>query len=159
MCSSPTEPPTTDSAEPPTGSLDDLEREICELAAHLAAATCRWLLLIAELYERGTWADWGIKTCAHWLSWRCGIGLNAAREHVRVARSLPELPLVREAFAAGELSYCKVRAITRVATPETEDYLVNLGRHATGAQLEKLVRGYRGRGRDDMPATLRRRAV
>jgi hypothetical protein len=123
-------------------SLEELEREICELAAHVAAATCRWLLLVAEFDRRRGWAEWGARSCAQWLSWRCSLGLVAAREHVRVARRLVELPLVREAFGRGELSYCKVRAITRVACPETEETLVELARHATGAQLEKLVRGY-----------------
>jgi 5-methylcytosine-specific restriction endonuclease McrA len=122
--------------------LDRLEREICELAGHIAAATCRWLSLLAEWDERRGWAEWGVKSCAHWLSWRCSIGLVAAREHMRVAHRLRELPLVREAFGKGELSYCKVRAITRIATPELEAHLVELARHATGAQLEKLVRGY-----------------
>ncbi len=125
-------------------SLPELEREICALAAHLAAATCRWLLLVAEFDERGGWAVDGLVSCAHWLSWRCSVGLRAAREQVRVARSLRDLQLVRRAFASGELSYCKVRALTRVATAETEQQLVELARHATGAQLEKLVRGYQG---------------
>jgi hypothetical protein len=110
-----------------------LEKEICELAAHLAAATCRWLLLVAEFDARGGWAEWGVKSCAHWLSWRCGIGLHAAREQVRVANRLGELPLVCERFSTGELSYSKVRAITRVATRETEADMVMIGRHATGA--------------------------
>ncbi len=130
--------------EPSAISLEQLEREICQLAGHIAAATCRWLLLVAEFDQRGGWAEWGVKSCAHWLSWRCSIGPGAAREQVRVGRRLQELPLVREAFAAGELSYCKVRAITRVATPEIEESLVEIARHATGAQLEKLVRGYHG---------------
>jgi hypothetical protein len=125
-------------------SLVALEREICELAAHIAAATCRWLQLIAEFDKRRGWAEWGVYSCAHWLSWRCSIGLVAGREHVRVARCLEELPLVTQAFSTGELSYSKVRAITRVATPEMEADLVEIARHATGAQLEKLVRGYRG---------------
>ncbi len=125
-------------------TLEDLEREICELAAHIAAATCRWLELLAEFDDRGGWAEWGIKSCAHWLSWRCSLGLRAAREHVRVAHRLKELPLVKEAFSRGELSYCKVRALTRVATPVTEAGLLEIARHATGAQLEKLVRGYAG---------------
>lgn len=120
--------------------MEELEREICELAAHLAAATCRWLMLVAEFDERRYWAEWGAKSCAQYLSWRCSIGRVTAREHVRVARRLTELPRVREAFSTAELTYCKVRAITRVATPETEEQLVELGRHATGAQLEKLVR-------------------
>ena len=122
--------------------LELLEREICTLAAHLAAATCRWLLLIAEFDAREGWAEWGVNSCAHWLSWRCGIGLHAAREHTRVARTLGSLPLVQEAFAAGELSYSKVRALTRVASEKTEAQLVELARHATGAQLEKVARQY-----------------
>ena len=125
-------------------SLEDLEREICELAAHIAAAMCRWLELLAEFDDRRGWAEWGIRSCAHWLSWRCSLGLRAAREHVRVAHRLQELPLVREAFSRGELSYCKVRALTRVATAATEAALLEIARHATGAQLEKLIRGYAG---------------
>jgi hypothetical protein len=124
-------------------SMEELEREICELSAHIAAAMCRFLLLLAEWDERGGWCEWGCRSCAQWLSWRCSITPVAARERMRVARRLTELPLVREAFGAGELSYSKVRAITRVAAPETEEQLVLLARHATGAQLEKLVRGYR----------------
>src|SRR5947209_13683943 len=146
MCSvvrSPEEAPPAPRS-PAKRCLEQLEREICELAAHLAAATCRWLLLVAEFDERGGWADWGARSCAHWLSARCGIGLVTARAHVRVARRLDELPRVREAFSGGELSYCKVRALVRVATPETEESLVEIARHATGAQLEKLVRGYSG---------------
>lgn len=122
--------------------VEELEREICELAANIAAATCRWLLLVAEFDRRGGWADWGAKSCAQWLTWRCSIGRATAREHVRVARRLAELQFVRKAFACGELSYCKVRAITRVAAPEIEEQLVELARHSTGAQLEKLVRYY-----------------
>lgn len=124
--------------------IDELETEIAELAGHLAAATCRWLVLVAEFDERRGWADWGVKSCAEWLSWRCSIGRVAAREHVRVARRLAELPRLRGAFATGELSYCKVRAVTRVASPETEEQLVQLALHASGSELEKVVRLYRG---------------
>jgi hypothetical protein len=123
-------------------TLEALEHDICELAAHLAAATCSWLLLVAEFDARQGWAEWGVKSCAHWLSWRCGIGLDAAREHVRVGRRLGCLPLVRAEFASGVLSYSKVRATTRVASEQTEADLVELARHATGAQLEKLARKY-----------------
>ena len=115
--------------------LEVLERQICEFAADLAAATCRWLELVAEFDARRGWAEWGVNSCAHWLSWRCGIGLRTAREHTRVARALGALPLVTEHFRTGELSYAKVRAITR-AQPETEAQLVELARHATGAQMD-----------------------
>ncbi len=122
--------------------LESLGDEICELAAHIAAATCRWLLLLAEFDRREGWAEWGLRSCAHWLSWRCSLSLTTAREHVRVARRLDELPLVRETFAAGILSFCKVRALTRVATPETEAQLLMLAEHSTGAQLDTIVRGF-----------------
>jgi hypothetical protein len=146
MCSivSDNQPPPQEPGEAPAPpqSLEVLEHEICALAAHLAAATCRWLLLIAEFDARGGWAEWGVNSCAHWLSWRCGIGMSAGREHVRVARVLRGLPLVQQAFATGELSYSKVRALTRVASEKTEAQLVELARHATGAQLEKLCSQY-----------------
>lgn len=138
----PTPPPSGSLLTAELESLESLEREICALAAHLAAATCRWLLLISEFDAREGWAEWGVTSCAHWLSWRCGIGLTAGREHVRVARVLRGLPLVQAAFSSGELSYSKVRALTRVASDKTEADLVELARHATGAQLEKLCRQY-----------------
>jgi hypothetical protein len=143
MCSVTLHPPTGDSALRQRASLDELERQICELGANIEAAMCRWLLLVAEFDEREGWGVLGYKTCAQWLSWRCSLAPGAARERVRVAHALRGLPLVQKAFAAGELSYCKVRALTRVAVPEIESELVEIARHATGAQLEKLVRGYR----------------
>jgi hypothetical protein len=125
-------------------SLEALEDEITELASHIHAATCRWLGLVAEYDAREGWGHWGCRSCAHWVSWRCGIAPVAAREHVRVARRLQELPLIREAFAAGQLSYSKARALTRVEEVEREAELLELARHATAAQLERLVRAYRG---------------
>lgn len=119
-----------------------LEAEITTLAGHIAAATCRWLLLVGEFDRRQAWGSWGCNSCAHWLSWQCAMGLRAAREHVRVARALAGLPAIREAFAAGRLSYSQARALTRVAEPEREEELLALARHATAAQLERLVRGY-----------------
>lgn len=125
-------------------TTEQLEREVGELAAHIAAATCRWLLVVAELDRRRAWADWGSKSCSGWLSYACGLAPSAAREQVRVARRLEELPAVCEAFGKGELSYSKTRAISRVASEESEAELLDLARHATAAQLEKVARAYRG---------------
>ena len=130
--------------------LERLEREIGELAAHINAATCRWLELVAELERREGWGHWGCRSCADWLSLRCGVAPGAAREQVRVARHIGELALVRDAFATGALSYSKVRAITRVATPENEAELLELALHATAAQLERIARGYRGAASADL---------
>jgi hypothetical protein len=121
-----------------------LEREITALSSQIHAATCRWLELVAEYDEREGWAQWGCRSCAHWVSWQCGVAPGPAREHVRVARRLRELPLIRAAFAEGELSYSKARALTRVEAVEREQELLELARHATASQLERLVRAYRG---------------
>jgi len=134
-------------------SNDELGDRIQELSAHIAAATYRFLRLLAEFDRRRGWAEWGTKSCAHWLSWRCGIDLGAAREKVRVARALDDLPMICEAFSRGELSYSKVRAITRIATPQTEDELLTLARAGTANHVEKVVRGYRRSLAYDLAAT------
>jgi hypothetical protein len=136
-------PPAAQRGSLNNAPTDWIEREIGELAAHIAAATCLWLELIAEFDRRRAHEAWGFHSCGAWVAWRCSIDPRSAREHVRVARALDELPLVREKFSRGELSYSKVRAITRIATAEIEDELVEMARFATAAQLERLVRGYR----------------
>jgi hypothetical protein len=123
-------------------ALDRLGDEIAELAAHLEAATARLLDLIREFDARGGW-NTGLRSCAAWLSWRIGLDPGAAREKVRVARALGALPRLAQALARGELSYAKVRALTRVATPETEARLLAVGRAGTAAHVERIVRGWR----------------
>src|SRR5438876_9057096 len=121
--------------------LDRLGDQIAELSAHLDAATARLLDLIREFDARGGW-NTGFRSCAAWLSWRIGLDLGAARERVRVARALATLPRLAQALACGELSYAKVRALTRVATPETEERLLKLGRAGTAEHVERIVRGW-----------------
>jgi len=134
--------PTVITAAHPLADLDRLGDEIALLSAHLDAATARLLALIREFDARGGW-NTGFRSCAAWLSWRVGLDLGAARERVRVARALGTLPLLAEALACGELSYAKVRALTRVATPETEARLLGVGRAGTAAHVERIVRGWR----------------
>src|SRR3989440_2202168 len=122
--------------------LDRLGDEIAELSAHLDAATARLLDLIREFDARGGW-NTGFRSCAAWLSWRVGFAPGAAREHVRVARVLGTLPRLSHALARGELSYAKVRELTRVATPETEERLLAVGRAGTAEHVERIVRGWR----------------
>ncbi len=125
-----------------TLALDRLGDEIAELSAHLDAATARLLDLIREFDAREGW-NTGFRSCAAWLSWRVGLDLGAARERVRVARALGTLPRLAQALARGELSYAKVRALTRVATPETEEQLLAVGRAGTADHVERIVRGWR----------------
>jgi hypothetical protein len=123
--------------------LERLEAEIVELSSQLTAANSRLLLLVAEFDAAEGWREWGMRSTAHWLSWQCGVGLTAGREQVRVARALRSLPLVAAEFAAGRLSYSKVRAVSRVATVQTEATLVEWALHATAAQLGRLVAAQR----------------
>jgi len=125
-----------------TDGIDRLGDEIAELSAHLEAASARLLDLIREFDRRGGWNN-GFRSCAHWLAWRVGMDLGAARERVRVARALHSLPGLAGALARGELSYAKVRALTRVATPETEERLLAGGRAGSACQVERIVRGWR----------------
>ena len=120
---------------------DALAAAVSTLAAHIHAY--RLLTLIAELDRREVWAAQGALSCAHWLSWACGIDTHTAREKVRVARALTELPLLSDALAKGELGYSKVRALTRIATAENEADLLNIGLHGTAQHVEKFVRLYR----------------
>ena len=110
-------------------------------AGRIAAGEARLMAYIGELDERRAWAVDGILSCVHWLSWRLGMGPNAAGERVRVARALRQLPAISAAFGEGRLSYSQVRAISRVATPADEQDYIGMARHATGNQLERLVRG------------------
>ncbi len=131
--------------QPIVGSAAEVDRlgdEIAELSAHLDAATARLLDLIREFDARGGW-NTGFHSCAAWLSWRVGLDRGAARERVRVARALGTLPRLAKALGRGELSYSKVRALTRVATPETEERLLAVGRAGTAEHVERIVRGWR----------------
>lgn len=124
-------------------SIDDLDRAIVSLAARLNADTHDLLVLIRRFDERGGWLRWGFESCAEWLHWRCDLSLSAAREKVRVAHALKTLPLIAPAFARGELSYSKVRALTRVANPKNEDDLLTFALRTTAARVEERCRELR----------------
>src|SRR5699024_2815799 len=127
----------------PNYEIQELEDQITELAAHIHAANYRLLTLIRQFDESAGWADPGLRSCAHWVNWKCGIGLNAAREKVRVAHALGELPKISGSFSKGEISYSKVRAMTRVATPESEEFLLMIALHGTASHVERAVRQFR----------------
>lgn len=124
-------------------SDDDLEARLCALAGSLAVAEAEFLHVLVDLDDRGLWGNLGMRSAAHWLSWRLGMGLTAAREKVRVAHALRQLPVIAAAFGSASLTYCKVRALVRVATPATEAELLDLALGASGAQLERIVRAWR----------------
>ena len=123
---------------------DEAERlgeDIAELASRIQAATYELLVMIRAFDEREGWS--GFKSCAHWLNWRTGLALGAAREKVRVARALGDLPLLSDAMRRGRISYSKVRALTRVATPANERRLLGFAECAPASYVERLARAWR----------------
>jgi hypothetical protein len=127
--------------DPALGHLSDaqLEAEVRDGASRIAAQTCAWLLHVAELVVRGAWTDQGARTPGQWLSWAVGESSSAAREHVRVGLALRHLPKIRARFAAGTISYSKVRAITRGTLPEHQDLLLAYADAAPASQLATIV--------------------
>jgi hypothetical protein len=125
---------------------DELVDQLTKWAGRVAAGEAHLLRLLGELDAREAWAQPGVLSCAHWASWKLGLTLGTARERVRVARCLRELPRISAALSAGRVSYAQVRALTRVATAEEEEHWLELARFTTAAQLERAVRGV-GRAR------------
>src|SRR5512140_2365002 len=125
------------------GELERLGERIAEQAAHLDAAMYRFLSDLREFDERGGWHVQGASSCAHWLAWRVGCDLVTGRERVRVARKLAGFSLIGDALRRGEVSYSKVRALLRVATPENEVLLLDHARLMPASQLEKLSHKYK----------------
>ncbi len=126
----------------PLTEVEQLGERIALLAVQISAATFQLLTMIREFDERDGW-NRGFRSCAHWLSWRTGLAMGPAREKVRVARALEELPLISEAMRVGGISYSKVRALTRVATPENEQELLILAHAGTATHVERVIRAWR----------------
>jgi len=125
---------------PDLPSIDDLDRAIVTLATRINAETYELLVLVRQFDERAGWLKWGLANCAEWLHYRCDYSMNAAREKVRVAHALKSLPNIAAGFAAGGLSYSKVRAITRVAGVDNEDELLSFALETTTARVEERCR-------------------
>jgi hypothetical protein len=123
--------------------LDGIGQSIADLSLRIDVAKHELLTHLREFDKHDGWANSGFLSLAAWLAWRIDIGPVAAREYVRVARALGELKLVDAAFAGGKLSYSKVRAITRVATAETEQDFLDISTTATASQIERLSAAYR----------------
>ncbi len=127
----------------PVVPIDDLEADLISSWREVSQATYRFLVLLREFDLRQGWKEWGSADCADWLNLKCGITRNTAQEKVRVARALWLLPQVEEAFKRGDLSYSKVRALTRVACDTTETDLLAYALSATAAQVEVYCRRLR----------------
>jgi len=123
--------------------IDDLDKAIVGLSARINAATYELLVLIRQFDERAGWLRCGLENCAEWLHWRCDLSMNAAHEKVRVAHAIKTLPVMSDAFSQGELSYSKVRAMTRVVGPHNEEEFVVFALQTTTARVEERCRELR----------------
>ncbi|HNP37655.1 MAG TPA: DUF222 domain-containing protein, partial [Woeseiaceae bacterium] len=123
--------------------IEDLDRHILNLCGRINAATFELLVLIREFDERGGWLKWGLHNCAEWLAWRCDLSMTTALEKVRVAHALKWLPAISRGFATGELSYSKVRALTRVANRQNEDALLAFALRHSAAHVAERCRELR----------------
>src|SRR5580698_5661822 len=130
--------PGTPPPEPTDLTTAQLEAEICLLAGHIAAATCRLLDLILDFDDREGWAAWDMPSCAAWLSWKCQLSPKTARDQLRTARALRDLPVLHREFAAGRFSYSKARAVARIATPDNEAGLAEMTALMTAAQADRF---------------------
>ena len=129
----------------------ELRRAVADMAAHLNFADWRFVKLIAAMDRTGGWREGGYCSLGNWLDHRCGLGPCAARERIRIGRALERLPRIDAAFRDGVISYSKVRAITRVATPETDAMLLAIAEGSSAARLESLVRTHERAGGGDGP--------
>jgi hypothetical protein len=118
-----------------------LEKRIGALAARIHAATAELVDLSAELDNDGAWSGVGMRSCAHWLSINIGVDVWIGGEMVRAGHALKTLPALRAAFADGRLSFDKIRAVTKVATPEDDELWLDVAMQASGGQLARICRG------------------
>ena len=128
--------------------VERMER-VAVLFGEITAATREFLRALAESDRHLDWEEEGFGSCAEWLAWRIGITRGTANEKVRAAQALEDLPLISEAMARGEISFSKVRALTRAATSQNESELLEFARAGSAANLERLVRGWKKLSRFD----------
>jgi hypothetical protein len=164
--------PAAENAAGPAAAIDAAESEIDEdeidellllgercAVTYMRADALQYeaMVLLAEFDARDGWSHTAHTSTADWLAWRIGITAGAARERVRTARALRELPRTSAAMRGGELSYAKVRALTRVARPGSEEALLELARACSAARLERKLRSWTSETREREARTGERR--
>ncbi len=118
-------------------SLDQLETDIISLSSHINSMEYEFLVLLREFDLRQGWKPYLFNNCAEWLNMKCGIAPGTAREKLRVANALFDLPQTSTAFQKGDLSYSKARALSRIATSTTEEHLLDFALKTTAASVDR----------------------
>src|SRR2546423_5885240 len=137
----------------PTSS-DAVGRTLVAGRRRLDAQEAEWFAALAEFDYRGGWAMDGHLSCVSWLVHFCGMARATAKEKLRVALELARRPVLAAAHAAGEVSYSKVRALTRIenASAETDQALLVAAQLASAVQLDQLARHYQELADQERPA-------
>lgn len=152
---------------PPVPAVDPLDytgaqelgAQIVAGAARVATTTAAWVEMVGVFDVRGGAGRLWMESTAHWLAFACSMSAGTAREHVRIARALRQMPTIAEAFSRGELSFSKVRECTRLVGMIDEDVLLKGARDWTAAQLERAVRGFRAGRTERLIAEQQRRVT
>lgn len=124
-------------------SIEEIESQLVSWSARESAVKAELLGVLAEWMARRGWERWGCTSPQQWLSWKCGLGRVAASVHIRVAMALTGLPAIAAALADGRITWSKVRAITRVATPASEQEWLTFALAGTAEHVDRLVRSFR----------------
>ena len=125
-------------------TTDAIVEAIDQLDAIANGVRVEFLRWIARYDDREGWREDGVMSMADWLTYRRGYSLKYARQVVRIAQALKNLPRIAEAHASGLLSAEKADLLCTIATPDDETEWLDLATGATYAYLEWIVR-YRKR--------------
>ncbi|MCP4085592.1 MAG: DUF222 domain-containing protein, partial [Actinomycetia bacterium] len=116
-----------------------------ELSGTLARCQHQLVKAAAEFAESAEWLLAGSPTAAGWLAGVADVEESTAREWIRTGRRLGELPVIAEGFGSRELSYSKVRTLTRVATRENEAELAALAKGVPASELATEIAAWMNR--------------
>lgn len=109
--------------------------------ARINLATAEWNLAVClQAVERtGLFRTMGYATMTHYTAEHLGLDGHKTSELLRAARALETLPAIREAFRTGLLCWSKIREMTRVVVPETEEEWLEYALHHTSDEVQKQV--------------------
>ena len=116
-----------------------IDRQLRTIAKRRGALDCDEAMLLCEAARHEVWRRVGNLSLFEYLEEVLGYGPKSARERIRIATALEEMPELADALASGELSYSAVRELTRVATPDTEREWIDAVRGKNLRQVEELV--------------------
>jgi hypothetical protein len=126
-----------------------LEEELVGAAAQVHAAMAVYVTALARFRAASGWEGPGIRTLGQWGDIALGIPAGRVTRMAHVGARLERLPLLREAFAEGAVSYEKVALVARVATADTDQRFTYLARAGSYAQLSRICEAYRDATKDD----------